>query len=99
MGTLISYSKGVISSLDTFHMMKKECLYNLAHIHDQTKYLSLLKTTGVVREFIDVFSIDLVGVNPHIDINFLIEFVLVTKPVSINSYWMASKVLNGLKER
>ena len=99
MGTLISYSKGVISSLDTCHMMKKECLYYLAQIYDQMKYLSLSKTTGVVREFIDVFSIDLEGVHPHIDINFLIDWVLVTKPASIHSYWMSLKELNKLKER
>ena len=89
----------MISSLDTCHMMKKECLYYLAYIHDLTKYLSFLKTRGVVREFIDVFSIDLVGVHPHIDIDFLIDLVLVTKSAFTHSYWMASKVLNGLKER
>ena len=85
-GTLSSYLKGVISSLDTCHMMKKECLYYLAYIHDQGKYLSILMTTGVVRQFIDAVSIDMIGVHPHIDFDFLIDLVLVTKAAFIHSY-------------
>ncbi|WMV42066.1 hypothetical protein MTR67_035451 [Solanum verrucosum] len=76
---------GVITFLHARPLLEKGCLSYLAHIHDLTKNLSSLEATRVVREFMDVFPINLLGVPLDRDIDFVIELDWGTKPISSTS--------------
>jgi hypothetical protein len=53
----------------------------------------------VVCEYLDVFSIDYFGLPPQREVEFGIECVLGTNPISKAPYMMASSKLKELKEQ
>ena len=58
-----------------------------------------LEDTLMVNEFLDVFPEDLLGLPPNREIEFCIDMVLGTQPISIPRYRMAPAELRELKDQ
>ena len=54
-------------------MVSKGCLAFLAHLRDDTTQVPPIESVSIVREFLDVFPVDLPGMPPDRDIDFLID--------------------------
>lgn len=61
-GVSDSYPKGVIAYVSARRLMDRSCLSYLAHVHDCSQEAPSLEDTRVMREFMYVFLIDLLGV-------------------------------------
>ncbi|XP_070047170.1 uncharacterized protein [Nicotiana tomentosiformis] len=92
-GSSIGASSRVISFLKARHMVEKGYLSYLAYVRDTTTETPMIDSLPVVREFSDMFPFDLRGMPPDRDIDFTIDLVLGTQPISISLYRMASKEL------
>ncbi|XP_070057133.1 uncharacterized protein [Nicotiana tomentosiformis] len=71
----------------------------LAFVRDVIAYTPTVDSVPVVREFLDVFLVDLSGMPPDRDIDFGIDLVPGTQPISIPPYHMASVEMKELKEQ
>ncbi|KAA3484011.1 DNA/RNA polymerases superfamily protein [Gossypium australe] len=80
---------GVVSAMKAMNYVRKGCEAYLAYVID-TK-------VPVVCEFPDVFPEELSGLPPNRNVEFVIELVLGTTPISIAPYRMASTELKELK--
>jgi hypothetical protein len=60
---------------------------------------SSIRQVPIVREFIDVFLDDLPGLPPYREIEFCIDLVPGTEPISMAPYRMAPAELRELKEQ
>ncbi|XP_070024610.1 uncharacterized protein, partial [Nicotiana sylvestris] len=89
----------VISFLKSQRMVGKGCLSYLAFVRDVGAETSSIDSVPVVRDFPDVFPADLPGMPPDRDIDFGIDLVPGTKPISIPPYHMAPAELKELKEQ
>lgn len=63
----------IISFLRAKKMVSKGCLAFLAHLRDDTTQVPSIESVSVVREFLDVFPVDLPGMPPDRDIDFCID--------------------------
>ncbi|XP_070010085.1 uncharacterized protein [Nicotiana sylvestris] len=88
----------VISFLKAQRMVGRGCLSYLAFARDVGAETPSIDSVPVVREFPDVFPTDLPAMPPDRDIDFGIDLVLDTQPISIPSYRMAPVELKQLKE-
>nr|XP_009798724.1 PREDICTED: uncharacterized protein LOC104244901 [Nicotiana sylvestris] len=70
-------------------MVSKGCLAYLAHIINPELEPPALQSVPVVREFLEVFPDDLPGLPPERIIDFGIDLMPGTQPISIPSYRMA----------
>ncbi|VVA23916.1 PREDICTED: retrotransposon, partial [Prunus dulcis] len=75
----------------------KGCSGYLAHIVDSRTQELKLEDIPVVRDFPDVFPDDLPGLPPHREIEFTIELMPGTSPISQTPYRMAPAELKELK--
>src|SRR5262249_23560692 len=94
-------SKVLISSLKAHKLMSKGCeafLANVVAIPDAGSAGSI-DDIEVAREFPDVFSDDLPGLPPVREIDFAIELLPGTNPISIPPYRMAPAELAELKKQ
>ncbi|XP_023773747.1 uncharacterized protein LOC111922420, partial [Cyanistes caeruleus] len=89
----------VISYLKAQQMVGKGCLAYLAFVRDVGSETPSIDSVPVVREFPDVFPADLPGMPPDRDIDFGIDLVPGTQPISIPPYRMAPAELKELKEQ
>jgi hypothetical protein len=78
----------------TRRMVRKGMQGFLAYVHDMN-----MEQVLIVREFIDVFPDDLPGLPPNREIEFCIDLVSGTKPISMAPYRMAPAELKELKEQ
>ena len=85
----------VISALRAKRLLRKGCQGYLAHVVDTKKELLKFDDIPVVREFPDVFPKDLRGIPIDREIEFSIDLLPRTSPISKTPYWMAP---NELKE-
>ena len=85
----------VISALEAKRLLHKGCEAYLAHVIDTPTLELTLEIVPIVREFLDVFLEDLLGLPPDRELEFDIVLLLVSNPISIPPYRMA---LAGLKE-
>ncbi|KAI5318962.1 hypothetical protein L3X38_038670 [Prunus dulcis] len=76
---------------------RKGCSGYLAHVIDTRDNGLLLEDTPVVREFPDVFPKDLPGLPHEREIEFTIELVPGTNPISQTPYRMTPAELRKLK--
>ncbi|CAL9025506.1 unnamed protein product, partial [Prunus brigantina] len=83
------------ASVDCFR--KEGCSGYLAHVIDTRDNGFKLEEIPVVQEFPDVFPEDLPGLPPHREIEFIIELVPGTNPISQAPYRMAPAELRELK--
>ncbi|XP_033509762.2 uncharacterized protein [Nicotiana tomentosiformis] len=88
-----------ISYLKAQRMISKGCLAYLAHIINPESEPPALQSVPVVREFLEVFPYDLLGLPPKRIIDFGIDIMPRTQPVSIPPYRMAPAKLNVLREQ
>jgi hypothetical protein len=71
----------------------------LAYVHDMNMEVPRMEQVSIVKEFIDVFPDDLPGLPPNREIEFCIDLVSGTKPISMAPYRMAPVELKELKEQ
>ncbi|XP_070008549.1 uncharacterized protein [Nicotiana sylvestris] len=84
-----------ISYLKAKKMITKGCLYYLVRVIDTTTEVTSIQSVPVVKEFLD----ELPGIPPDRIIDFGIDVVPDTQPISIPPYRMAPVELRELKEQ
>ena len=82
-------SSNMISAMEAQRMLRKGCQGYLAYVVETGKKGTLVDEIPVVREFPDVFPIDIVGLPPDREVEFTIDFIPRTEPISIPLYRMA----------
>ena len=80
-------------------MIAKGCIYHLVQVRDENSETPSIESVSVVNEFLDVFPEDLPGIPPEREIEFGIDLLPDTQPISIPPYRMAPAELKELKEQ
>ena len=88
---------GLISAISARCLLQKGCKGYLAHVVDTRSSEARLEDVPVVRDFLDVFPDDLLGLPPEREIDFPIDLVPGTTPISLPPYRMAPTELKELK--
>ena len=88
----------LISAITARKMLKKGCQGYLALVRDITAEKTSISNVLVACEILDIFSNELPGLPPHREIEFCIDVVFDTTPISMPPYRMASAELKELKE-
>ena len=88
---------GLISAISARCLLQKGCKEYLAHVVDTRSSEARLEDVPVVRNFLDVFPDDLPGLPPEQEIDFPIDLVPGTTPISLPPYRMAPAELKELK--
>ncbi|KAJ8899349.1 hypothetical protein K2173_018323 [Erythroxylum novogranatense] len=88
----------IVLALTAEKMMRKGCEAYLPYMVDTRADRGKLEDILVVREFSDVFPEELPGLPPFREIEFPIELLLGSAPISIPPYRMALTELKELKE-
>ncbi|KAM2748489.1 hypothetical protein EV2_027508 [Malus domestica] len=88
---------GVISAIRAKKLLSKGCQGYLAHVVLNDVAPSSVEEVGVVRHYPDVFPDDLPGLPPDRDVEFSIELLPGTNPISLTPYRMAPAELRELK--
>ncbi|XP_070050654.1 uncharacterized protein [Nicotiana tomentosiformis] len=89
----------VISYVKARRMAEKGCLAYLAYIHNSSAEVPSMYSIPVVCEFPKVFPTDIPTMPPIRYIDFYIDLVLGTQPISTPPYHMTSVELKELKEQ
>ena len=90
-------SSSMISTLTALRMLRMGCQGYLAYVVKTGKEGTLVDEIPVVREFPDVFPDDITGLPPEIEVEFTIDLISGTEPISIPPYRMAPAELRELK--
>ena len=90
-------SSSMISTMAAQRMLHKGCQGYLAYVVETGKEGTLVDEILVVREFLDVFPDDIVGLSLDREVEFTIDLILGTEPISIPPHRMASTELRELK--
>ena len=90
-------SSSMISALAAQRMLRKGCQGYLAYVVETGKEGTLVDEIPVVREFPDVFPDDIAGLPPEREVEFTIDLIPGTEPISIPPYRMAPAELRELK--
>ncbi|KAL4038252.1 hypothetical protein IC575_001862 [Cucumis melo] len=90
-------SRSLISVLKAEKLLRKGCTAFLAHIVVVQREKLKPEDVPVVKEFLDVFPDDLSGLPPDREIEFTIELLPGTTPISQAPYRMAPSELKELK--
>ena len=90
-------SSSMISALAAQRMLRKGCQGYLAYVVETGKNGTLVDEIPVVREFPDVFPDDIVGLPPDREVEFTIDLIPGTEPISIPPYRMSPAELRELK--
>ena len=77
----------------------KGCLYHIVHVRDVDADFPSLESVSIVNEFLHMFPEDLPGIPPEREIDFGIDLLPDTNPLSIPPYRMAPAELKELKEQ
>ena len=88
---------GLIYAISARCLLQKGCKGYLAHVVDTRSSEVRFEDVPVVRDFLDVFPDDLPGLPPEREIDFLIDLVPGTAPISLPPYRMAPVELKELK--
>ncbi|XP_057416627.1 uncharacterized protein LOC130711144 [Lotus japonicus] len=89
----------LISALGAFRLLRKGCQGYLALVKDTQAVEKKLEEVLIVCEFPDVFPEELPGLPPDREIEFSIDLVPGTQPISIPPYRMAPAELKELREQ
>ena len=90
-------SSCMISAMTAQKMLRKGCQGYLAYVVETGKEGTILDEIPVVREFPDVFPDDITGLPPEREVEFTIDLIPGTEPISIPPYRMAPAELWELK--
>ncbi|XP_070042756.1 uncharacterized protein [Nicotiana tomentosiformis] len=88
----------VVSFLKAQRMVGKVCDAYLAYVRDVSVDTPTVQSVSIVRDYPDVFPVDLSGMPPDMDIDFGIHLLSGTQLISIPPYRMAPAELKKLKE-
>ncbi|XP_070002585.1 uncharacterized protein [Nicotiana sylvestris] len=80
-------------------MIAKGCIYHIVRVKDVDAEKSILQSIPVVKEYADVFPDELPGIPPEREIDFAIDLLPGTQPISIPPYRMALAELKELKDQ
>ncbi|XP_070031662.1 uncharacterized protein [Nicotiana tomentosiformis] len=97
-GTLEYTPRRVISFLKAQRMVGKGCNAYLAYARDANSDTPTVESVPVLRDFPNMFPVDLPGMPPDRDIDFGIALLSGTQPIYIPPYLMAPPELKELKE-
>ena len=87
----------MISTMAAQRMLRKGCQGYLSYMVETEKEGTLVDDIPVVREFPDVFPDDIAGLPPDTEVEFTIDLIPGTEPISIPPYRMAPAELRELK--
>ena len=90
-------SSNMISTMAAQRILRKGCQSYLAYVVETGKEGTLVDEILVVREFPDVFPNDIAGLPPDREVEFTIDLIPGTEPISIPPYRMAPAELRELK--
>ena len=90
-------SSNMISAMTAQRMLRKGCQGYLAYVVETGKEGTLVDEIPAVKEFLDVFPDDIVGLPPEREVEFTIDLIPGTEPISIPPYRMAPAELRELK--
>ncbi|KAF3615913.1 hypothetical protein FXO37_35308 [Capsicum annuum] len=79
-------------------MISKGSVYHLVYVKGTSFETPYIESVLVVNKYSDVFPEDLPGIPPKREIDFNIDLLLDTQPISIPPYKMAPAELRELKE-
>ena len=96
-GIFRELSSSMISAMAAQRMLHKGCQGYLAYVVETGKKGTLVDEIPVVREFPNVFPYDITGLPPDREVEFTINLIPRTKPISIPPYRMAPVELRELK--
>ena len=88
---------GLIFAISAKYLLQKGCTGYLAHVVDTRSSEMGLEDVPVVRDFPNVFPDDLPGLPPEREMDFPIDLVPSTTPISLPPYIMAPAELKELK--
>ncbi|XP_070039787.1 uncharacterized protein [Nicotiana tomentosiformis] len=88
-----------LSLLKAQLIVEKECDAYISFVRVVSDDTLTIESISVVRDYPDAFPADLQGMSPDKDIDFGIDLLLVTQPISIPPYHMALVELKELKEK
>ncbi|XP_070015795.1 uncharacterized protein [Nicotiana sylvestris] len=98
-GSQVPETCKIVSFMKAQRLLKKGCLGLLAIVNDTRKETVSIENVPVVREFSDVFPEDLPGLPLLREIDFGIDLLPDTQPISIPPYLMAPAELRELKQQ
>jgi len=78
-------------------LISKGCIYHIVRVKDVESETPPLESVPIVREFPEVFPDDWPSFPPEREIDFVIDLIPDTKPISIPPYRMAPAELKELK--
>ena len=87
----------LINAMTTSKMLRKGCQGYLAFVVDRRQEGTQLEDIPIVKEFLDVFPNDISGLPPDKEVEFTIDLILGTEPISIPPYRMSPVELRELK--
>ena len=87
----------LFNAMTASKMLRKGCQGYLAFVVDRRQEGTRLEDIPIVKEFPDVFPNDISGLPPDREVEFTIDFIPGTKPISIPPYRMAPAELRELK--
>ena len=88
-----------ISYLKARKLVFKGCIYHLVRFNDQSAEVPSLQFVPIVIELSEVFPDDLPNVPPEREIDFGINIIPYTRPLSTPPYRMSPVELKDLKEQ
>ncbi|XP_070679196.1 uncharacterized protein [Malus domestica] len=96
-GKLSGVRHDVISAMKTKRLLSKGCQGYLAHVVLNDDAPSSIEDIRVVKYFPNVFPEDLPGLPTEREVEFVIDLLLGTNPISLTPYRMAPAELRELK--
>ena len=87
----------LINAMTASKMLRKGCQGYLAFVVDRRQEGTRLEDIPIVKEFSDVFPDDISGLPPDREVEFTIDLIPRTEPISIPPYRMAPAELRELK--
>ena len=87
----------LINAMTASKMLRKDCQGHLAFVVDRRQEGTRLEDIPIVKEFPDVFPDDISGLPQDREVEFTIDLIPGTKPISIPPYRMSPAELRELK--
>ena len=87
----------LINAMTASKMLRKGCQAYLAFVVDRRHEGTRLEDIPIVKEFPDIFPDDISGLPPYKEVEFTIDLITGTEPISIPPYRMALAELRELK--
>lgn len=88
-----------ISCLKAQKMISMNCIYHLVWVRDTNIEAPILESNPITHEFLNVFLDDLPGIPHERKIDFGIDLLPDTQPISIPPYHMVLEDLKELKDQ